>query len=79
MRFLLSALALFAPFSSAYAADQDSREVAYARCVMQSFEHAVVDKTANEIYVVACMRVAGYVHENGGLRGSSQYAPASGG
>lgn len=80
MRLLLAAIALCgAAVSPTCAEEPESRDVAYARCVMQSFEHAVLDKTANEIYVKACMRVAGYEHESGGLQGGAEYVPASGG
>jgi hypothetical protein len=79
MRYLLSALAVFVVVSTAFAADMEARDVAYARCVMQSYEHGVTDKMANDIYVMACMRVAGYEPETGGLTGGSQYILVSGG
>jgi hypothetical protein len=78
MRYLLSALAVFMVAPPAFAADIESREVAYARCVMQSYEHGIKEGQAEEIYIIACMRVAGYEPEQGGLTGGAKYHLASG-
>ena len=79
MRHLLLALAVFIVTPPASAADIEHRDVAYARCIMQAYERGVTEGDAHLIYVVACMRVAGYEPNQGALTGGSSYSLASGG
>jgi hypothetical protein len=79
MRPLLLALAAFIASPPAYAADVENRDVAYARCLMQAYERGILEGDAHNIYVVACMRVAGYEPEEGALTGGAIYREAGGG
>jgi hypothetical protein len=79
MRYLLSALAVFMVAPPAFAADIEPCDVGGERCVMQSYENRIIEQTVNDVYVIACMRVAGYEPETGGLTGGAKYHVASGG
>jgi hypothetical protein len=79
MRNLFAALAVFLAASPVLAADSQSRDVAYATCLMKAFEHDIRDTSAQDIYILACMRVAGYEPDKGGLTGSAKFRLVSGG
>jgi hypothetical protein len=79
MRYLLTALAVFMIAPPAFAEDIEPRDLAYARCLMRSYEHGIREGQAHEIYIIACMRVAGYEPEQGKLTGGARYNEASGG
>jgi hypothetical protein len=80
MRYLLTALAVTLIAPQAIAADAiESRDLAYARCLLAAFDHGIKSGEAQEIYLVACMRVAGYEPEQGALKGGAKFSPAAGG
>jgi hypothetical protein len=78
MRHLLLALAAFIVSPAALAADLEHRDVAYARCVMQAYEHGIMKGEEHQIYIIACMRVAGYEPDEGALTGGASYHEAGG-
>jgi hypothetical protein len=79
MRYLLTALAISIIAPQTLAAETIvSRDLAYARCLMQAFEHGINGGEVQEIYLVACMRVAGYEPAEGGLKGGADFKLAKG-
>jgi hypothetical protein len=80
MRYLLTALAISMIAPQALAADAiESRDLAYARCLMTAFDHGIKAGEAQEIYIVACMRVAGYEPDQGKLTGGAKFKLAGDG
>jgi hypothetical protein len=79
MKHLLLALSVTVASPSVSAADIEDREIAYARCIMQAYERGVKEGEPHQIYIVACMRVAGYEPDTDSLTGADSYYPVKGG